>query len=265
MADAQAADDAAATDSTLVRAYVWELPVRVTHWVIVACVAVLAVTGYYVHNPFLASSAQTPFEMATIRFIHVVTGFVFLVAFAVRIYWMFAGNYCSRWPAFVPLRRQQWAGIGEMFLYYTFLRWHPAYRIGHNALAAATYLFIFFIMLLQILSGLALFNQVLPGATLGFFIGWLPRLVNIQYLREGHYFAMFGLIAFAIHHVYSAALVSAEEQNGLIESIFTGYKFVPRRALYGDFSCAPPGSVWQPVAPAGRQPRAAPARRPPST
>jgi Ni/Fe-hydrogenase 1 B-type cytochrome subunit len=42
---------------------------------------------------------------------------------------------------------------------------------------------------------------------------------------------MFAFFAFVIHHVYSAVLVSWEERNGLIESIFTGYKFVPKAEL----------------------------------
>jgi Ni/Fe-hydrogenase 1 B-type cytochrome subunit len=42
---------------------------------------------------------------------------------------------------------------------------------------------------------------------------------------------MFAFFAFVIHHVYSAVLVSWEERNGLIESIFTGYKFVPMSEL----------------------------------
>ena len=45
---------------------------------------------------------------------------------------------------------------------------------------------------------------------------------------------MFAFFAFVIHHVYSAVLVSWQERNGLIESIFTGYKFVPRDELEED-------------------------------
>jgi Ni/Fe-hydrogenase 1 B-type cytochrome subunit len=39
---------------------------------------------------------------------------------------------------------------------------------------------------------------------------------------------------FVIHHVYSAVLVSWEERNGLIESIFTAYKFIPEEELEAD-------------------------------
>ena len=36
-----------------VRLYVWQVPVRVTHWVIVACIVILSVTGVYIADPFL--------------------------------------------------------------------------------------------------------------------------------------------------------------------------------------------------------------------
>jgi Ni/Fe-hydrogenase 1 B-type cytochrome subunit len=42
---------------------------------------------------------------------------------------------------------------------------------------------------------------------------------------------MFAFFIFVIHHVYSAVLVSWEERNALVESIFTGYKFVPESEL----------------------------------
>jgi hypothetical protein len=35
---------------------------------------------------------------------------------------------------------------------------------------------------------------------------------------------MFLLIAFTIHHVYSAVLIDIEERSGLVSSIVTGYK-----------------------------------------
>ena len=45
---------------------------------------------------------------------------------------------------------------------------------------------------------------------------------------------MYLFFVFVIHHVYSAILVSWEERNGLVESIFTGYKFVPEDELEED-------------------------------
>jgi Ni/Fe-hydrogenase 1 B-type cytochrome subunit len=42
---------------------------------------------------------------------------------------------------------------------------------------------------------------------------------------------MWLILAFAVHHVYSAVLMSQVEARGTIESMASGYKFVPREDL----------------------------------
>jgi hypothetical protein len=42
---------------------------------------------------------------------------------------------------------------------------------------------------------------------------------------------MWLLLGFAVHHVYSAVLMSQVEQHATMESIVSGYKFVPREDL----------------------------------
>ena len=217
-----------------VRVYVWEQPVRVSHWFIFLSVVVLSFTGYYIHNPFIVAKSSTPFLMATIRFIHVVTGFVFISAFLLRIYWFFKGNEWSNWRAFVPIHRRRWRGMGGMVAYYSFLRKDLVHQVGHNALAAVTYLVMFTLMFIEIITGLTLYTQVRGGWLLAPLFTWLPRVIDIQHIRLTHFCIMFAFFAFVIHHVYSAVLVSWEERNGLIESIFTGYKFVPKDELAED-------------------------------
>lgn len=217
-----------------VRVYVWEVPVRVSHWFIFLPFVVLAFTGYYMHNPFIVANSRTNFLMATMRLIHEVAGFVFISAFLLRVYWFFQGNQWSNWRAFLPLRRQQWEGMGNMVAYYSFLRKDLVHRVGHNALAAVTYLFMFTLMLIEIVTGLTLYTQVRGVWLFAPLFNWIPRVIDIQNIRLIHFCIMFAFFAFVIHHVYSAVLVSWEERNGLIESIFTGYKFVPSDELEED-------------------------------
>ena len=221
--------------SAPVRVFVWELPVRISHWFIFLPIVVLSFTGYYMHNPFIVPhSGRAAFLMATMRFLHISAGFVFIGAFLLRMYWFFVGNEWSNWRAFVPLRKSQWRGMGQMVSYYTFLRKDLVHRVGHNALAAVTYLVMFTLMFIEIITGLALYTQVRGSWALGFLFSWIPGIIDIQNLRLIHFCIMFAFVAFVIHHVYSAVLVSWEERNGLIESIFTGYKFVPRDELDED-------------------------------
>ena len=226
------------TGVTQVRVYVWELPVRVSHWLGVLCIAVLSFTGYYIHNPFIISRGNSAYLMGTMRFIHLVAGFVFIGVFILRIYWFFKGNHWSRWTAFIPIRRRQWRGMGQMVKYYSFLSANLQHYVGHNALAGITYTVIFVVMLLEILTGLAMYSQILGNHAFSVMMGWLPRLIDIQTLRLIHYFNMYLFFVFVIHHVYSAILVSWEERNGLVESIFTGYKFVPEDELEQDAAIA---------------------------
>jgi len=215
------------TGHDFVRVYVWEFPVRASHWFTFASVVVLSFTGYYMHNPFLIARSRTAYVMGTMRFIHLVAASVFIAAFLLRMYWFFEGNKWAAWRAFLPIRREQWRGIGDMVAYYTFFRRNIVHVIGHNALATATYTVMYLVMFVEILTGLALYSYTVSNRVLSFFIGWLPRLIDISYLRLGHFLIMFAFFIFVIHHVYSAVLVSSEERNGLIESIFTGYKFLP--------------------------------------
>jgi Ni/Fe-hydrogenase 1 B-type cytochrome subunit len=217
-----------------VRVYVWELPVRVSHWFIFLPIVVLSFTGYYIHNPFIVARSSTTFLMGTMRFIHEIAAFVFISAFLLRLYWFFKGNSWSNWRAFVPIHRRQWRGMGGMVAYYSFLRKDLAHHVGHNALAAMTYLLMFTFMLIEIITGLALYTQVRGKWLLGWLFSWIPGVIDIQHLRLIHFCIMFAFFAFVIHHVYSAVLVSWEERNGLIESIFTGSKFVPKDELEED-------------------------------
>jgi Ni/Fe-hydrogenase b-type cytochrome subunit len=223
----------------LVRTYVWELPVRIAHWLIFFAFVSLASTGLFMHRPFLLPSGQAPFLMATVRFVHVVSGFVLIGAFAFRMYWFFKGNFWARWSAYIPIHREQWRGMGSMIEFYSFLRFEPGHRVGHNPLAALTYFIIYLLFLVEILTGLALYSRVVGNPVLTQFIGWLPLLIDPQYLREIHFFLMFVFFSFVIFHVYLSVLVSIEEENGLLDSIFSGWKFVPAGELRHEVAAIP--------------------------
>lgn len=222
-------------DEPLHVVYVWEWPVRITHWVIFLSIIVLTFTGYYIYDPFIISRGKTAFLMGTMRFIHEVTGFVFISAFLLRLYWFFRGNKWARWKQFIPVRKERRKDLKEWLKYYLFVRRETIPEVGHNPLAGATYSVIYTLIFLEILTGLALYNHILRSKVLGFFIDWLPTLISIRYLRETHFLIMFAFWAFLIHHVYSAVLVGIEERTGSVAgSIFSGYKDITEDALRDD-------------------------------
>jgi len=218
-------------DPDIVPVYVWQSPVRLFHWIMVLSLTLLTITGFYMHHPYIVATGPRAWVMGTMRFVHEIFGFVLLAVLLMRIYWFFAGNEWARWRAWVPLTKGQWASIRSMLLYYSYQRSEPEPEIGHNSLATSTYMVIVFLLLLECLTGLVLFSVVSGSHFLRLTVGWIPHIVDIQYIRLCHYFIMFLFMAFVIHHVYSAVLVSMEQKNGLMESIFSGWKFVHRSLL----------------------------------
>ncbi|MDR7532257.1 MAG: Ni/Fe-hydrogenase, b-type cytochrome subunit [Armatimonadota bacterium] len=209
----------------LQRVYVWEPPVRLTHWVNVAAILVLSATGLYIGNPFLLGGVAV---MTWMRAAHRIAAWVFVASLALRAYWAFVGNRWASWRALVPYlsatgRRE----ATEMFLYYTFARRRPPPAVGHNALAGMAYSAVVLLMLTEVATGFALQSLDTPGWRTWLF-GWIFSLASVQVIRLIHHLGMWLLVGFAIHHTYSAVLIDIEEQNGLISSIVSGYKFLHR-------------------------------------
>lgn len=213
------------------RVYIWEIPVRLTHWTNVACIIILSFTGYYIGNPYISVSPREfygTYFMGLMRFIHMATAYIFVGSLVVRTYWAFiGGNQWASWRALVPFFTPEGRGkLLNTILYYFFLRRHPPTTLGHNALAGFTYGFIVLLYFTQVLTGFALYGQSDPGGLWWNLTSWLFIFVSNQMVRLIHHLVMWLLIAFAVHHVYSAWLVDTEEANGLMSSIFSGWKFI---------------------------------------
>lgn len=207
--------------------YVWEWPVRITHWVNTLCIIVLSVTGFYIGDPVLTSSETTAYYMGWARFVHFAFAYLFAVSVAVRILWMFMGNHHASWRAFVPwLTRKGRKDFVQMVRYYTFTGKKITYEVGHNPVAATAYAGIFALFLVQIFSGFALYGQVAPGGLWDMALGWMLPLFGNQALRLTHHIVMWLLLAFVVNHVYSGWLMDVKERNGTMSGIFGGCKFI---------------------------------------
>ncbi len=208
-----------------IRVYVWQIPVRFTHWLTFFSIVVLSVTGAYIADPFLVPVNDR--TMSTFRFIHLIAAFAFLASGVIRTYWLFAGNQFAKWSAFVPTNRRHFREFASQTAFYAFLRNDLPGILGHNALAGGTYTVVFFLFLVQSVTGLALqgLHGEQPFAAL---FGFVPGILGEQGTRFIHHLLMWVIAAFAVHHVYSALLVDHLERSGLMSSIFSGNKFVPR-------------------------------------
>lgn len=212
------------------RVFVWDHVVRVTHWVIVASIAVLSVTGLYIGNPFIIPETSTPsFLMGWMRAIHFATAIAFTLAVAARIVWMFTGPPFARWWNFLPAKRERIAKIPGTIKFYMLMLAKPPAEEGHNPVAGLAYMFVFMLYLVMIVSGLGLYavdaHVDSPLRACEPLLAWFG---GAQAARWYHHVVMWLLIGFAVHHIYSALLVSSVEKNGEMDSMFSGYKWVSR-------------------------------------
>ena len=211
-----------------VRLYIWQVPVRITHWVIVGCIVVLSITGAYIADPFLIPAGGN--VMTTVRVIHILTAFVFLAAGTVRTIWLLLGNRFARWSAFIPTSKKQATELFRQAGFYAFLRRDLPKVLGHNQLAATAYLALFGFLLLETITGFAL-DGIGGAQPAGTIFGWLSDFFGPQLLRLVHHLSMWAILAIAIFHIYSCVLVDHLEKNGLMSSIFSGYKFPTREEV----------------------------------
>jgi Ni/Fe-hydrogenase 1 B-type cytochrome subunit len=211
-----------------VRIYVWQVPVRLTHWVTAACIVLLSLTGGYIADPFLIPPGGN--VMTTVRLVHMVTAFTLMASLLLRLVWMVAGNRFARWSAFVPTSRFQATEVFRQAAFYAFLRKEIPKVLGHNQLAAAAYLLLFGLLFVETVTGFALdaLQGTQPWATL---FGWMLDLLGPQLVRLVHHLSMWAILAIALFHVYSSVLVDHLEKNGLVSSIFSGYKFPTREEV----------------------------------
>lgn len=211
-----------------VRLYVWQIPVRATHWITATCIVILSLTGGYIADPFLIPPGGN--VMSSVRLVHILAALTFLLSGIVRTWWLLAGNRFSRWTAFIPTTRVQSTELFRQAGFYGFIRKEIPKVLGHNQLAATAYLALFALLLVETITGFALDGLMgaEPGRTA---FAWLRELVGAQQLRLIHHLAMWAILAIALFHVYSCVLVDHLEKNGLVSSIVSGFKFPTREEV----------------------------------
>ncbi len=221
------------------RVYVWELPVRIFHWINVLAVTVLAVTGLIISDPpaiLLNMDASESYWFGTIRFIHFTAAYIFFFNMILRIYWSFVGNKYASWRAFWPFTKKMWQNFVHVIKVDIFLQKEekPDIKdesIGHNSVAAISYVALFFIALVQVFTGFALYADMSSWWLPKLFTWVVPLLGGDFIVRTIHHFSTWIFILFVLIHVYLVFYHDWLEGKGEVSSMFGGYKFVDKDRL----------------------------------
>jgi Ni/Fe-hydrogenase 1 B-type cytochrome subunit len=210
------------------RRQVWELPIRITHWMTASSITVLFATGFFITYP-VSSSTGEPFRhflMGRFREVHFAAGYVLLASFLLRGYWFFAGNKYARSGVPLMWRKSWWSNFfGQIKEYMGKVR--GPVTLGHNSLAGSSYfLIVGGVGLAQIATGFALYGQTNPGGFWDSIFGWVIPLFGGPYRTQvWHHMFAWAFLIFTILHLYIVLFDSVRYKDGLISSMFSGDKF----------------------------------------
>lgn len=219
--------------SKLFPVYVWQVPVRVWHWVMATCMVVLGVTGYLIGTPpgSVGGEASEHFVFGYIRFAHFSAALIFVVMFVLRLVWVFVGNKYAREIFTVPVKMldpEWWRGLIDQTLYYLFIKSRARPWQGHNPLAMAAMFFMYVLgTVFMICTGLALYGEGLGMQSWAFvaFTSWvMPLFGYSQNVHTLHHLGMWYLIVFTIAHLYMVVREDICSGETVISTMINGWR-----------------------------------------
>jgi len=226
------------------RVFVWEMPVRVFHWLNALSITVLAITGYFIAKPpaFMSSAeAFNSYLFGTIRVVHFVAAYIFVAVMIMRVYWAFAGNRYARLTALLPFSKKGRKNFMHVLKHDILLlpekEGHDLSQIsvGHNRVAGFSYIVMFFVALVMVATGFGLYadnaNWFFPRL-----FGWVPEFLGGDFAaRAIHHAGLWIFALFTIVHVYLVLFHDWLEGRGETSSMLSGFKFVRRERMNPKF------------------------------
>lgn len=211
--------------------YEWNVAYRIDHWVRVAVFTVLVFTGFYIEHPFAglwgsnhpAYHAHAWPVMAWMRFAHFAAGYALVLGLVVRVYLALFSRFDADWRDFGPWRNLR--DVPDIARYYLFLKpGHKAYR-RYNPLQALTYLVWAALLVVQVLTGFALYHGTVFGVLRApDRFRWVQHLLGGEpNVRLVHQLVMWFFLVTIVVHVYMAAMATWTRRDRSFRAMFTGY------------------------------------------
>ena len=179
---------------------VWDLPVRLFHWLIVALVAAAYATwrlNWMVWHGWIGD-----LTLALVLF---------------RLLWGFLGSETARFSQFLTSPR-----IALQHLRYTFLR-EPDRQVGHNPAGGWMVLLLLALLLAETLTGIYVANDI---ADVGPLTGIVPAAAA-DAIDASHAIIWNVLLAAIALHVLAIAGYAAVKGQDLVRPLITGMKTLP--------------------------------------
>lgn len=232
-------------DTSLKPYRVWDRPTRLFHWINFSCIVGLLIFGLLMlyKKELGITSMEAKISLKTV---HVIIGYVFVLNLLFRIVWGFIGNRYARWSAILPGR-----GFRQALRDYraSLSTGSPLQYLGHNPLGRLAIATMFLLMLVMAVTGLirAGTDIYYPpfGSAVAEYIaapGTDPASL-IPYNPEGtdpakaeqlkafkgpfgdiHIYTAFTLLFVIVVHIIAVIVTDSREGGSLISAMFTGTK-----------------------------------------
>jgi cytochrome b len=167
---------------------VWDVPVRVFHWLLVLCFAGAWITAESEHW----------------RLLHVTLGYTMAALVAFRVIWGLVGTRHARFASFVRGPRAVWTYLRSL------VGPRPEHHTGHNPAGALAIVGLLGLIALTAASGWATYSE-LGG----------------EWLEDLHELAANGLMVLVVVHITGVVVGSLVHRENLVRSMFTGRKPAP--------------------------------------
>lgn len=179
---------------------IWDVPVRLFHWLLVLCIAVAAVTGFLLNVTWLQY--------------HIVAGTAAGILVLARLVWGFTGTSYSRFSSYT-LRPSQ------VFEHVKHIREGIIQRdAGHNPLGAWMVIGLMLVILLIVVSGFVVLGGQMKQGPLKAFLSFAEG----SSLRDVHQLAAIGLLVMVGAHISGALFESWRSRENLPRAMVTGMK-----------------------------------------
>lgn len=167
---------------------VWDVPVRVFHWLLVLCFAGAWLTAESEHW----------------RLLHVTLGYTMAALVVFRVIWGLIGTRHARFASFVRGPRAAWTYLRSL------VGPRPEHHTGHNPAGALAIVGLLGLIALTAASGWATYSE-LGG----------------DWLEDVHELAANTLMVLVVVHIAGVVVGSLVHRENLVRSMFTGRKPAP--------------------------------------
>ena len=176
---------------------VWDLPTRLFHWALVACVIGLAVTAY----------SETGLDW------HARLGYTVLALLLFRVVWGFIGGRWSRFASFLY--------SPSSVVAYLRGRSHPDHLVGHNPLGAGSVLAMLAFLIAQVATGLVSDDESSFQGPLNRFVSSSKALAATWYHKQVGQWVLLGLV---LLHVAAVLFYVFKKRQNLVRAMIAGDK-----------------------------------------